>query len=73
MGKTGRRGTGRYRWKFLSGTFIMDFTFGLALVRDMNGGNKWISSEVGRYSYTSGSYLGDPLIPYHTSRAHDLI
>ena len=43
MGKTGRRGTGRYRWKFLSGTFtIMDFTFGLALVRDMNGGDEWI-------------------------------
>ena len=39
MGKTGRRGTERCRWKFLSGTFIMDFTFGLALhsVRDING------------------------------------
>ena len=36
MGKTGRWGTGRYRRKFLSGTFILDLTFSLVLVRDMN-------------------------------------
>ena len=31
MGKTGRRGTGRYRRKFLSGTFILDLMFGLVI------------------------------------------
>ena len=36
VGKTRRQGTGRYRQKFLSGTFILDLTFGLVLVRDMN-------------------------------------
>ena len=39
MGKTGRRGTGRYRRKFLSSIFILDLTFGLVLVRDMH---EWI-------------------------------
>ena len=32
MGKTGRRGTGRYRQNFLSGTFLM---FELVLVCDI--------------------------------------
>ena len=62
VGKIGRWGSGRYRRKFLSGTFILDITFGLVLVRDMNAkgeAQRWLDILI-------PLVLAWEILPHHT-------